>query len=127
MASKDQILKQIHANPGLTDRELTSTLLGPRVGQQVVNQAARALAAAGLVVRRLRQDGKIGNYPSDLQTREPTPLVGQGTKPEMLSEDDVKRNLQVWLESTGWQVCTVWGKGHGIDLDAKRNGPAMDY
>lgn len=33
----------------------------------------------------------------------------------------MKRFLKAWLESKGWQVEVVWGKGRGIDLEARRD------
>lgn len=121
MVLKDEILNALCSASGLTDRELTDRLLGPGVGQQAINQAARALAAVGKTTRRPRHDGKIGNFLADgiAGAQEPAPQSGQL---KMLSEDEVKRSLQAWLESAGWQVSIVWGKGHGIDLEAKRNG-----
>ena len=58
------MLAVIDGRPGLTDRELTDILTGKSAGQQAVNQAARALAASGSLVRAKRPDGRIGNYPS---------------------------------------------------------------
>jgi hypothetical protein len=120
---KDRIVTLLRQTPGLTDREITDRLFGPGAAQQATNQAARALAAAGQIVRRARQDGKVGNYPADT----PAVEVVRSTPPEsaqseMLSEDEVERRLQAWLEASGWQVSVVWGGGRGIDLDAKRKG-----
>ena len=41
---------------------------------------------------------------------------------EMLSEDDVKRSLQAWLEASGWKASIIWGRGRGIDVEATKNG-----
>jgi len=40
----------------------------------------------------------------------------------MLSEDEVKRALQLWLEESGWQVSVIWGRGRGIDVIATKDG-----
>jgi len=48
--------------------------------------------------------------------------VPEGTSSEMLSEDEVKRRLQVWLEASGWQVSVIWGRGRGIDINATKDG-----
>jgi len=40
----------------------------------------------------------------------------------MLSEDEVKRALQLWLEESGWQVSVIWGKARGIDVIATKDG-----
>ena len=121
---KDRLLTLLRSTPGLTDREITDHLFGPNVGQQSINQAARALAVAGQIVRRARHDGKIGNYLAvlqDLEGGEP-PLAAESAPPEAMSEDEVKRKVQAWLEASGWRVSVSWGREHGIDIEAKRNG-----
>jgi len=30
--------------------------------------------------------------------------------------------LKAWLEASGWEVSVIWGRAHGIDLEAKKNG-----
>ena len=71
----DRVLEQVRGSPGLTDRELTNLLFIAGAPQQPVNQACRALAEKGVLVRRKRPDGVIGNFP----TEKPSPatlLVG---------------------------------------------------
>lgn len=120
---KQQILFALESTPGMTDREITDQVLGPGTGQQAVNQAARALAGTGRVVRRPRPDGKIGNYLSDassvIQVESPTEAE-IGVEAVWPSEDAVKRHIQNWLEAAGWQVEVRWGRGHGVDVDAAR-------
>ena len=55
----------LHAgrHPGKSDRELTEELLGKGVHPSRVNQEARLLESRGKLQRRLRADGRIGNYP----------------------------------------------------------------
>ena len=110
--------------PGLTDREISNRLLGSAAPQQGVNQRARAMAARGEIQRRARHDGKIGNFPmgSDAREQLASPVPRRGSDVGSLSEDDVKRSLQVWLEASGWQVSVIWGRGRGIDVEAKRAG-----
>ena len=40
---------------------------------------------------------------------------------DSLSEDEVKRHIQAWLESTGWTVTVIFGRGQGVDIDALRS------
>jgi hypothetical protein len=121
---KEKVLALVRQTPGLTDREITDHLLGSGAPQQGVNQIARALAGQRLVVRRLRQDGKLGNYPDEASQQASHPVQGSlsagGIDP--LSEDDVKRNLQAWLEGIGWKVTVIWGRGQGIDIEALQPG-----
>lgn len=38
------------------------------------------------------------------------------------SEDETKRKLQSWLEADGCTTKVVWGRHHGVDIDAQRGG-----
>jgi hypothetical protein len=119
---KDRLVALMALEPGLTDRELADRLLGRAAPQQSVNQAARQLAAVQRLTRRRRPDGRIGNYPV-AHVPDPAPVAPQPPQPaEFVAEDDVKRHVQHWLESEGWVVTVVWGKGLGIDMDARREG-----
>jgi hypothetical protein len=123
---KENLLAVVRNTPGLTDREITDRLLGPAAAQQAINQIARLLAAQGALERRRRPDGKLGNYPP-VASQEPSlpDVESQGGLSsgavDSLSEDDVKRHLQAWLENTGWKVTVIWGRGQGIDIDAARS------
>lgn len=121
---KQNILALVRSTPGLTDREVTDRLLGPGAAQQGVNQIARSLAAEHLVARRARHDGKLGNYPAEISQAPSLPAEGSAVVGAMgsLSEDDVKRKLQAWLEGTGWKVTVAWCRGQGIDIDALQSG-----
>jgi hypothetical protein len=83
------------------------------------------LADAGQISRPKRPDGKLSNYPN-LHNLEKAPFVP--ATPEfslsilLLSEDDLKRNLQAWVDAAGWQVQVIWGRGRGIDIEAQRGG-----
>ncbi|MCH7977639.1 MAG: MarR family transcriptional regulator [Acidobacteria bacterium] len=122
---KDRIVDLLRREiPGLTDREITDRLMGPNLGQQAVNQATRALAVSGTLIRRKRHDGKFGNYlgePSGEKSDPATIGMAQG-EPVMLSEDDIKRKLKKSLESKGWVVHVQWGRVAGIDVEATREG-----
>lgn len=114
---------------GLSDREITDTLLGPVAPQQAVNQACRALVTRGAVRRSQRADGRLGNYlavassleptgadpPGRPRKSRPTPAASAG-----LSEDAIKHALRAYLERDGWQVEVAWGKRHGTDIVAMR-------
>jgi len=61
----DKILALAQKSPGLTDREITDSLIGIGAPQQHINQTCRRLESQGRLYRQPRQDGKIGNYPTD--------------------------------------------------------------
>jgi hypothetical protein len=44
--------------------------------------------------------------------------------PEMkgLSEDEIKRSIEEFLDKNNWTVNIAWGKTPGVDIDASRNG-----
>jgi hypothetical protein len=118
---KDRIVELVKAWPGLTDREITDRLEGASALQQPVNQATRALAATGTLLRHERADGKIGNYMSGVAgvvalpaSRLNAPLNSE------LSEDEVKRAVEAWLVGSGWRTAVKWGKSPGIDIEAQK-------
>jgi len=121
---KESILALVLSAPGLTDREIANRLLGSRAALQRVNKPARSLAFEGLIARRCRYDGKLGNYPAAVSQGPSWPAAG-GESIEVidpLSEDEVKRKLQAWLEGIGWNVVVTWGRSHCINMDARQSG-----
>lgn len=72
---KDKLLEHVELEPGLTDREVADRLLGRAAPQQGINQVARQLASVGRLVRRHRQDGKIGNCPANAAAGPEVPVV----------------------------------------------------
>ena len=121
---KDRILDLLREMHGLTDREITDRLVRPNAGQQAVNQATRSLSASGKLIRRKRHDSKLGNYLGEPSGEKSNPGAISMAQCErnVLSEDDIKLNLQKWLESKGWTVNIRWGQDRGIDVEAKRDG-----
>ena len=118
-----QILELVAAIPGLTDREITNRLRGPADNQQPINQTARTLESRGVLIRRRRADGLIGNYIGDnahsfkALTAKPK---AKNHDLEALSEDEIKAVLEKWLSAAGWESKVAWGKERGIDIDATK-------
>ena len=123
---KERISELVSERPGLTDREITNVIKGRGEPQQPVNQACRRLEAAGMALRRRRDDGLIGNYPmgKTLAQRETarTPKRAARTTDALLSEDEVKGAVHEWLEKQGWTVDVAWGQSTGIDIEARKSG-----
>jgi hypothetical protein len=121
---KESILDLVRSAPGLTDREITNRLLGSRAALQGVNKMARSLAVEGIIARRCRYDGKLGNYPAAISQGSSLPAAGSESIEAIdpLSEDEVKRKLQAWLEGIGWNVVVTWGRSQGINIDARQSG-----
>ena len=119
----EQIIKLLEHNPGLTDREITDSLRGHSDNQQPINQTCRNLEERGVLARRRRSDGLIGNY---LVSQSGIPVNAHREVPKNkpvnddLSEDDVKRFLEKWLVGEGWQVQVAWGYTPGVDIDARQ-------
>lgn len=118
----EQIIELIGKSPGMTDREITSALRNSSAPQQPVNIAARGLAEKGVVIRKKRHDGLIGNYLSGqpLPASKPQPAARKHDGKNHLSEDDAKEILRSWLEKDGWETKIAWGRSRGIDIEAKR-------
>lgn len=120
---QSQILELVASTPGLTDREITNCLRGPSDNQQPINQTARVLESKGLLVRRKRNDGLIGNYSSSKAVTLAERNFEARPKNhdlEALSEDEIKTVLEAWLETEGWHSAIAWGNARGIDIDARR-------
>ena len=120
---KESVLALVRSAPGLTDREIANRLLGSRARQARVHQSARSLAAEGLIARRRRYDGKLGNYPAAVSQGPSLPTAGGESieAVDPLSEDEVKRKLKAWLEGVGWIVVTG-GRSQGIIIAALQSG-----
>ena len=120
----DRVLDVVSRSPGLTDRQLTDVVKGKRDPQQHTNQTCRLLELQGKIVRRRRSDSLIGNYPvlEGLGAKAGQPkgeiLASAAIGPNFdhqdpLSEDGIKRHLEAWLASRGWQTEISWGKNRG--------------
>lgn len=123
---KEQVVDLLKRSPGLTDREITNVLKGASAPQQPVNIACRELATKGVIDRRKRHDGLIGNSLLDksrMATRPQTIVRSQRQEisADGLSEDEVKSFLEKWLEDNGWQVEIAWGKARGVDIHARKD------
>jgi len=116
-----QLLSEI---PGLSDREMADRLCGRTQAPQPVNGICRRLAEKNVVARRLRPDGIIGNYLTDLSNpppdQAPAPRDQQSLRQ---SEDEIKQVLRDFLSSESWTILGIaWGKSRGIDIEAERGG-----
>ena len=59
----ERLLEAVRRHPGETDRYYTDILFDKNRHQAQVNQEARLLESGGQLLRRKREDGRIGNYP----------------------------------------------------------------
>lgn len=120
----EDVTELLKETPGMSDREITDRLCGANQAQQPINGLCRRLTKKGLIVRRERSDGLLGNYLVD----DSTSALGQILKPEyprvlQLGEDQIKHKLEDHLISDGWAILGIsWGKKQGIDIEAERGG-----
>jgi hypothetical protein len=123
-ALPQEVLALVQKIPGLTDREITNRLRGNSAPQQPINIAARALAKRGRLLRKKRDDGLIGNFPSGRD--EVSSLPPQAPRPSTSgtdqSEDRLKQWVQEWLRKDGWDVKVAWARARGIDIHAFQGG-----
>lgn len=119
---QERIIGLLRTQSGLTDREITDILKERGSPQQPVNQACHALAGKGLIERRKRPDGLIGNFlfGADLSKGLHHKPKTENEDADLLSEDRIKAILKQWLSDQGWQTEIAWGKARGIDIDAFR-------
>lgn len=123
-----QVLDLLGGTPGLTDREITNTLRGKSAPQQPINITARQLAKRGLLFRRKREDGLIGNYLPDTSgsPHQAAPLSishrdHHVTHEDVFAEDRLKAVLEQWLAADGWSTEIAWAKQRGVDIHARRS------
>jgi cytochrome c553 len=119
----EQIIRLLEHNPGLTDREITDQLRGHSSSQQPINQRCHALKDKGVLLRRKRQDGLLGNYLASNVVNYIAPQkreIDHKSNADNLSEDDVKHFLEKWLIVEGWQVQIAWGHSQGVDIEARK-------
>jgi hypothetical protein len=119
----ERIVRLLQSEPGLTDREITDSLNGHSALQQPINMKCHDLEKRGVLIRRKRQDGLIGNYITSQSSIE-IPIYAEVNKEndvgDVFSEDEVKRFLEKWLVSQNWNVEIAWGHSQGIDIEARQ-------
>lgn len=127
MGLKARIIEVISDVGPLDDDEI-AIRIGAR--RQVINQAARQLAQSGEIWRGPGASGKIVNRLADamqpvpdqqpaLSDQEPAqPAMGR----PLVSEDEVKEAVRLYLERSGYKVVVAWGRTRGIDIDAAKDG-----
>lgn len=128
MTLKEEIIQLVRRSPGLTDREITDNLKGRKSPQQPVNIGCRELEDHGWIMRARNRasDSFIGNYPvgTEAYRTETGRVKGKSPKGDAgeghLSEDDIKKVLETWLEEQGWKTEIAWGKKQGIDIEASQ-------
>lgn len=118
----NRIIELLRRQSGVSDREITDALVGTGAPQQPVNQACRHLETRGIILRRNRSDGRIGNYLADRDITLEVPAARELTREhdDNLSEDALKQVLRHFLARDGWETTVAWGKSHGIDIEARR-------
>lgn len=117
----EKIVTALHSRSGVTDKWLAETLFGPGAAQQRVNSECRLLAQLGVIARRQRNDGLIGNYILDESLLSPKPVNVKVDDPSYWgSEDNIKRHIETWLITNGWSAQIAWGRTRGIDIVAQK-------
>lgn len=119
---REKICELLRRKPGLTDSEIVKELGLSR--HQHANNEIRNLEREG-VVMRIKVRGLIRNY---LVRRESAALEGDTDAEaasrmaarKAMSEDEVKLQLQKWLQSKGWDVAVAMGKERGPDIAAAK-------
>jgi hypothetical protein len=119
---KERIVELLRDSSGLSDREITDTLIKKGATQQPINQICRGLESQGIIIRR-KLDGRIKNF----LTNHTSDSIDEahkksGTEDDLsLSEDVLKKHLKNWLIQNGWEVQVAWGHSQGIDICAMKD------
>lgn len=115
------IMRFLENNPGLTDRELAEAIQGHKSSIQYINQNCRGLESQGIIKRKKRDDGLIGNWLSDDNNASKLLLqIEEESRAIDISEKKIKQFLGKYLTSAGWGHEIAWGVNPGIDIEAKR-------
>jgi len=102
-----EVLKFLLCNPGHTDGEINLLLFGGAKNHAHINITCRGLVDQGLIARKQRSDGKLGNYPS--APGEAQPQLSQGVE----HRSDIFRRVDRFLEDAkkpnhrylSWDYC----------------------
>lgn len=122
MTLAKRIVELLRRKPGLSDRQIANELFGVDKPQQPINIACRELEKKGILIRRKTEGNPIGNYLTGQELFVPPPQA-QRSRDEIekrFYEDAIKKVLENWLVTQGWEVKVAWGHDRGIDIDATR-------
>ncbi len=120
---KERIIELLRDSGGLSDREITDTLIKKGAAQQSINQICRDLESQRIIIRR-KLDGRIKNFLVNHTSDSIDDAHGKksGTEDDLcLSEDVLKKHLKNWLNQNGWEVQVAWGHSQGIDICASKD------
>lgn len=108
------IIRTLEKNPGYSDKDLAEVVIGRTNSPRYVNQTCRTLVTRGIILRNKRPDGLIGNW---LNTNSMN--LSQTLDPvDEISDKKIKKGLETFLKSQGWETKIAWGFTHGIDIEA---------
>ena len=105
---KSQILDTIGSRPGLTDGELTNLIKSPLDNPQHVNQVARELADQSLLTRKMRDDGLIGNFPTERKLDEQAPIAATPVREEVGTPDNEEHDHSIDVQGEFF-LKKMWG------------------
>lgn len=120
---KERIVELLRDSSGLSDREITDTLIKKGAAQQPINQICRGLESQGIIIRR-KLDGRIKNFLTNHTSDSIDEAHDKKSRTEddlSLSEDVLKKHLKNWLIQNGWEVQVAWGHSQGIDICAMKD------
>ena len=116
---EQNIIGMLEKNPGLSDKELADIILGYGQPPKYINENCRRLVAKGIISRKKRDDGIIGNW---LKITNIGPDIDDSLSlAEAISDKKIKQVLDGYLKSLGWEPRIAWGFTHGIDIEAINN------
>jgi hypothetical protein len=109
------IVRILEKNPGFSDKELASMVTGHSDSSRYINHTCRALVEKGVLSRNVREDGVIGNW----LNLERADFLNDANSVDV-NDRILKKNLEFFLKSRGWDSKISWGNTHGIDVEAKK-------
>jgi hypothetical protein len=115
------IIWLVKHNPGLSDKELSEAIQGRGASSKYINQNCQSLKTQGVLYRKKREDGLIGNWLKENDhTIQLVNQVEMKSQSEDVSEKKIKQILEKYLAERGWTPEIDWSASHGIDVQARR-------
>jgi hypothetical protein len=114
------IIRLLEYNPGLSDKEIAHIVKARSESPQYINQKCRYLESEGILQRKKREDGLIGNWLTENGLLHSINQPALADEAGEFLEKKIKKFLETYLTSQGWETSVAWGVTHGVDIEARR-------
>jgi hypothetical protein len=126
MKNADKIIVYLRENRHAYCDDCISNVCGIHPRQQVnqicnSNQNIQKRTAICFLCGNMKITRSLGDVIEDGNRNLPREENKNECEYKGLSEDEIKKSIQSFLEKDGWTVTVAWGRTPGIDIDARKN------